>query len=255
MIMPSTIAAQLYTLRDYLKTPADIASTLKKVRKIGFEAVQCSALGPIDPKELADILKNEGLTCCVTHTSPDKLRDERQKVLDEHQLWGCKYTAIGGIHGKTTATDWKTAIREFADVDAKYEGTGLRLGYHNHSHEFIKYDGKTALQMLVDGLPKSVFFELDTYWITHGGGDPAAWIEKLTGRIPCVHLKDMGIVEGRVQQMREVGEGNLNWPGILSACKKAGVEWHIIEQDNCNGADPFECLQRSLKNLQAMGLH
>ena len=95
--------------------------------------------------------------------------------------------------------------------------------------------------------------EIDTYWITHGGGDPAAWIEKCAGRIPCVHLKDMGMAADGKQQMREIGEGNLNWPRFLESWKTAGVRWHIIEQDDCNGADPFECVERSLKNLQAMG--
>src|SRR6266496_4460 len=62
-VMASQIGAQLYTLRDYLKTPADIAKTLARVRKLGYEAVQVSGAGPIDPAELAKILKNEGLAC------------------------------------------------------------------------------------------------------------------------------------------------------------------------------------------------
>ncbi|HEX8341849.1 MAG TPA: sugar phosphate isomerase/epimerase [Tepidisphaeraceae bacterium] len=253
--MPSTIAAQLYTLREFLKTPADIAATLKKVKRLGFDAVQCSALGPIEAKELAGILHGEGLTCCVTHTSLDKLRDEPQKVIEEHALWGCRYTALGGLGWKEmTADKWQAAVSDFNAVAARYAGSGVSLGYHNHSHELVKYNGTTAMDMLFNGLSSDVWFEIDTYWITHGGGDPAAWIEKCAGRIPCVHLKDMGITAERVQQMREVGEGNLNWPGVLAACRKAGVEWHIIEQDNCNGADPFDCLKTSLENLRAMGV-
>jgi sugar phosphate isomerase/epimerase len=254
--MPSAIAAQLYTLRDFLKTPADIATTLKRVKKIGFDAVQCSALGPIDAKELAAILQGEGLACCATHQSMDKLRDEPQKVLEEHKLWGCKYTAIGGTGWNDMSCEkWEVATRDYAGVADKYKGTGLSLGYHNHSHELIKYGDRTAMDILLAGLSKDVWFEIDTYWITHGGGDPAAWIDRVAGRIPCVHLKDMGISAGNQQQMREVGEGNLNWPRILDACRKAGTEWYIIEQDNCNGADPFECLARSLKNLRAMGMN
>ena len=57
----SQIGAQLYTLRDYTKTPADIAKTLARVKKMGYDAVQASALGPIDSKELAKIMKDEGL--------------------------------------------------------------------------------------------------------------------------------------------------------------------------------------------------
>ncbi len=53
--------------------------------------------------------------------------------------------------------------------------------------------------------------------------------------------------------MAEVGEGNLNWPAILQACRAAGVEWYIIEQDICQ-RDPFESLAISLKNVRGMGL-
>ena len=65
----SQIACQLYTLREFTKTPADIASTLKQVKQIGYDAVQFSGIGKIDPKELAAILKGEGLACCATHVS------------------------------------------------------------------------------------------------------------------------------------------------------------------------------------------
>jgi sugar phosphate isomerase/epimerase len=246
------LAVQLYTLREFTKTPADIASTLARVKKIGYDAVQVSAIGKIDPAELAKILRDEGLTCCATHVSPDRLKAEPRKVIDEHRLWSCGYTAIGGYF--TEPYDWPGFIRDFNAVAAAFANSGLRIGYHNHSHELAKFNGATALSRLVDGLSNDVWFELDTYWLAHGGADPAAWIAKLPGRVPCVHLKDMGITPARRQFMAEVGEGNLNWPAIFDACKSAGVKWHIVEQDDCNGRDPFESLAISLRNLRAMGL-
>ena len=117
----------------------------------------------------------------------------------------------------------------------------------------VRYDGKQALQILIEKLDKSVWFEIDTYWITHGGGDPAQWIEKVKGRIPCVHLKDMAIKTDRTQYMAEVGVGNLNWPRIFEACKNAGVLWYLVEQDVCY-RDPFDSLETSLKNLKQMGV-
>lgn len=254
--MPSTaIAAQLYTLRDFLKTPPDIAASLKKVKKLGYDAVQLSALGKIDPKELAKILQGEGLAVAATHVSPERIKNETQQVIDEHRLWGCKYTAIGGFFPKDATTQtWRDFIADYNQSAARFKGSGIALGYHNHSHELVRYDGTTAMQMLVDGLSKDIWIEIDTYWITHGGGDPAAWIREVAGRIPCVHLKDMSITRERQQLMAEVGEGNLNWPAILKSCRDAGVQWYIIEQDNCNGRDPFESLGISLKNLKGMGI-
>ncbi len=253
--MPSSIGCQLYTLREFCKTPADIASTLRRVRQIGYEAVQVSGIGKIDPKEMAKILKDEGLICCATHVSKDRMRDETSAVIDEHQLWGCKLTAIGGFFPKEpTTADWTTFAREYNQISTRFAGSGLTIGYHNHSHELAHYDGRPAMDILLEQLDPSIWVEIDTYWITHGGGDPVQWINKAKGRIPAVHLKDMGIDAERKQFMAEIGAGNLNWAAILPACRAAGVKWYIVEQDNCNGRDPFESVKQSLESLRAMGL-
>jgi len=252
----SQLAAQLYTLRDFTKTPADIASTLKRVKKMGYDAVQASALGKIEPKELAAILQGEGLTCCATHVPFNRMKSETQAVIDEHKLWGCRYTAVGGFFPKNpTAADWHGFARDYSELARNFKGSGVEIGYHNHSHELARFDGgKTALQILLDELDKSVWWEIDTYWIAHGGADPIQWIKKVAGRMPCVHLKDMAITPERQQLMAEVGEGNLNWSGILQACREIGVQWYIVEQDICQ-RDPFESLEISLNNLKGMGLN
>jgi sugar phosphate isomerase/epimerase len=250
----SVIAAQSYTVREFTQNPADISKTLKRIRKIGYEAVQLSALGKIEAAELGKMLREEGLICCATHVSPERMANEPAAVLEEHRLWNCHYTAIGGFFPKNpTTADWLQFAQQYNATAKKYAGTDLTIGYHNHSHELTKFDGKRALDILLTKLDRSIWFEIDTYWITHGGGDPVAWIDKVSGRIPCLHLKDMGINSDRQQFMMEVGEGNLNWPAILKSAKSAGVKWYIVEQDTCY-RDPFESIEISLKNLQQMGL-
>jgi sugar phosphate isomerase/epimerase len=253
--MPTQLAVQMYTLRDFTKTRADIAATLKRVKKIGYGAVQLSALGPIDPKELDTILKGEGLSVAATHIGMERMRDQTQAVIDEHLLWGCSLTAIGGFWPKESwsADAWTQFISDYSAIARKFAGSGVSIGYHNHNHEFRKAGNRIALQRVFEESDKSVWMELDTYWITAGGGNPASWIERCKGRVPAVHFKDLGIKEGNAPFMMEVGEGNLDWPSILAACKTAGVKWHIVEQDVCY-RDPFESLEISLKNLKAMGL-
>ena len=75
----------------------------------------------------------------------------------------------------------------------------------------------------------------------------------LRGRSECVHLKDLSIVGGK-QRMAVLGEGNLNFPKIIAAAECAGAEHLLVEQDDCYGEDPFECLKRSYGYLRAMGL-
>lgn len=80
-----------------------------------------------------------------------------------------------------------------------------------------------------------------------------SWLRKLKDRMRIVHFKDMAIVEGK-QVYAEVGEGNLEWPEIIQACREAEVEWYLIEQDVCQ-RDPFESLKLSLDNLRELGLN
>ena len=248
------IAAQLFTLRDFTKTAKDFADTLKKCKEMGYDAVQISGIGPIPYPEISKILNDTGITCCATHIGYEKMRDEPGKVIEEHYLIGCKYAAIGGLPGSYRSGEGYAKFAKDASVVAKkLADGGLTFGYHNHSFELEKYGNRTGLQILYeDSDPKYFTAEIDTYWVQHGGGDPAAWIESLSGRIPLVHFKDMTMRDGN-QIMAEVGEGNLNWQRILDVCKKAGVEWYIVEQDTCE-RDPFESLAISLRNMKSWGL-
>jgi len=251
----SAIAAQLYTVRDFMKTPTDIAASLKKVRALGYEAVQLSGHGPIPDVELKKMVDDAGLTICATHTSYELIRDEPQAVIEQHKLFECKHVAIGGLPGEYRGAEGYTRFaKEASQAVKKLADAGFIFSYHNHSFELEKYGNRTGLQILYEESDPRLFnSEIDTYWVQHGGGDPAAWIRKLKGRAYIVHLKDMAI-KGNQQRFAEVGEGNLNWQAILEACKEAGTEWYIVEQDLCYERDPFESLGISLKNLKKMGL-
>jgi len=252
----SVLAAQLYTVRDFCRTAKDFAASMKKVRAAGYEAVQLSGHGEdITAKELKTILDGEGLKCCATHVSYEGMRDELDRTVEHHQTLDCQLAGIGGLPGEYhgSAEGFARFAKEASGVGQKLAEHGLTFIYHNHSFELEKFGDRTGLQILYeDSDPKYFQAELDTYWVQHGGGDSTAWIRKVSGRLPALHLKDM-TMQGHEQIMAEIGEGNLDWPAILEAAKKAGVEWYIVEQDTCQ-RDPFESLAISFRNLQAMGL-
>ncbi len=254
--MPTQLAAQLYTVRQFTQNPADFAVTLKKVREIGYEAVQLSGHGPIDTRELKTILDDLGLTVCATHTGFERMRDALPDVLEEHRILGCPNLAIGGLpasYRNEGGEGFRRFAQEASAVARQAAAAGFTWSYHNHSFELEKFNGKTALSILYTESDPGVFLaEIDTYWIQHGGADPAQWVEDLSGRQKLLHLKDM-VMRGREQLMAEIGEGNLNWPRILATAATAGVEWYIVEQDTCQ-RDPFESLAISYRNLKAMGL-
>lgn len=252
--MAVQIAAQLYTLREQLKTEADIAATLKKVRELGYEAVQVSGLGPIDPKELKRICDGEGLAVCATHESPKALTENTAAVAEKLALWNCRQTAYPYLAEAARSEEgYKQLAKDLTAAGKKLAAAGITLSYHNHGFEFERYGERIGLEILYEESdPKFLKAEIDTYWVQYGGGDPAAWCRRMKGRMPLVHLKDMTVVENK-PTFAEVGAGNLNWPAILDACREAGTRWYIVEQDLCRG-DPLDSLRLSLENLKKMGL-
>lgn len=251
------LAAQLYTVREFTQTAADFAASMRKIRDIGYTAVQISAIGPIPHQEVWDIVSDLGLTVCNTHIGMDRLLNDLENVVAQHELWQTRHVALGSMPGEYRDKG-ADGYKEFAaianQIGENLHAHGLTFSYHNHSFEFVRFGEKTGLDLIYDATdPRYVQAEIDTYWVQHGGGDPAAWIARCQDRMPVIHLKDMVIRNGE-QAMAEVGEGNLNWPAILAACQQANVEWYAIEQDICY-RDPFESLKISFENLKAMGYH
>ncbi len=247
------MAAQLYTIREFLKTPEAIEDSLSKVKQIGYDAVQVSGMGPIEPSALHDITSALDLSICATHISFDQLQNHLDDVISSHKLWECRYVGLGSMPDayRSSADGYAKFVEEFSAIGRRLTAAGLNLVYHNHNFEFEKFGGVPGMQILLDGAgPDTYSMEIDTYWVQAGGGNPTEWIAKANRRIKVVHLKDMAIV-GRNQVYAEIGEGNINWDSVLQACRDSGVEYYVIEQDTCT-RDPFESLAMSLRYLEKM---
>ncbi|BCS80235.1 sugar phosphate isomerase/epimerase family protein [Anaerocellum diazotrophicum] len=240
------IAAQLYTVREFLKTEEEICHSLKKISEIGFKAIQISGIGRINPKRLKEICDEFGLKICATHIPFERLKEEIETVISEHKIYECMHIAIPSAPSEYRSQEGAIAFAaECNEIGEKLKYEGITLSYHNHSFEFKKYNGKTWFELFIESSnPEYLMIEIDTYWVQFAGANPEKWIRSLEGRIPLVHLKDMGMIEDFKQGMFEVGFGNLDWDGIIASCNEAGVEWYIIEQDVCQRS-PFESLKMS----------
>ncbi|MFW5839710.1 MAG: sugar phosphate isomerase/epimerase family protein [Planctomycetota bacterium] len=256
--MALTVGAQLYTVREYTKTIEGVAETFRKIKDIGYQAVQISGFGPVDYKQVGKLAKETGLDVAATHVGWKRFREELDAVIEEHQCWECKHAAIGGLPADYhTEEGLKKFIDELAPISEKLAAAGLDFSYHNHNNEFKRYGdtGKTWLEMLYESAPADMLkAELDVYWVTAGGGSPATWIKKLGKRQPLVHFKDMTITPEREQHFAPVGKGNLDWPAIIDACRQVDAQYALVEQDNAYGADPFAELAASYRFLTESGL-
>lgn len=246
------IGAQFYTVREFCKTTEGIAESLKKVADIGYKTVQISGTCAFDAEWMKEELRKNGLKCVITHTKPERIVGETEKVIEEHKTFGCNRIGIGFYDVAKNGV--QAFIDYYKDAAKLIKENGLFLSYHNHDTEFMKIDGKLIIDHILDAFsPDEMGFTLDTYWVQSGGADPTWWLSKLKGRTPCIHFKDMSFVE-RERRMAVVGEGNMNFEGIIKAAIDNGVEYALVEQDNCYGEDPFDCLKRSYQYLKAQGL-
>ena len=241
------VAVQLYTLRDHLKTPAEIATTLKRVRQIGYQAVQLSGLGPIAENDLVQLCRDSGLTICATHDGSDEILNQPRQVCDRLQKLGTQITAYpypGGINFDTLASV-QEFCRRLNAAGQVLHSAGRILCYHNHQIEFRRLAGKPILEIIyAETDPRYLQGEPDTFWVQNGGGDPVDWCQRLTGRLPIIHLKDYTVLPDNKISFTEIGNGNLNWKRIIAAAEAAGCQWFAVEQDTCPG-DPFASIQQS----------
>jgi sugar phosphate isomerase/epimerase len=245
------IAAQLYTLRDYLKTPEEARETLKKVKEIGYLAAQISGFGPMPTEEIKKMMDEAGLVCAGTHENGLEILNHPEKVVETLNIMDTPYTAYPWPQDEKfeTAEQVQTLAKRLNAAGKVLHDAGKILTYHNHHIEFRKVEGKIVLESLYELTdPRYLQGEIDTHWVQRGGGNPVAWCQKLKGRLPLLHLKDYRINNKNEIEFAEIGYGNLDWKEILTAAADSGCEWYIIEQDICPGS-PFDSLKMSLDYL------
>ena len=247
------VGAQLYTLRDFCKNLNGFAEALKKAADIGYTTVQVSGTCTYDPQWLKGELDRNGLRCVLTHTPPDRILNQTKQVCEEHKAFGCNRIGLGfyDMGSRDPGNTCKQFYELFQPAAQTIRENGCYFMYHNHHFEFQWYEGKTILRWLAKKFaPEELGFILDTFWVQAGGANPAEYIREFSGRVPCIHLKDFAYD----RKIAVIGEGNINFDAVLMEAEKSGTEYLLVEQDDCYGEDPFDCLKRSYKNLCAMGL-
>ncbi len=261
--MASKISLQMYTLREHTGTMEALNNTVARLKDIGFENLQYSIPAHYDADEVAKIFKAHAMRNDSVYSPWAKLKENYDALLHQCELFDAKAIRIESIPREMSMT--KQGYIDFAhqlnDLGAAYKQHGIKILYHFHAFEFIKFDGEMAIEtFLKETDPEIVGLNPDTHWIHSGGRDICAFMEKYKDRYNFIHVKDFGITtmgdcwEARPIVFAPVGEGNLEWEPILALCKKNNVEIYAIEQDDCYGRDAFDCVKSSFDHLKKLGV-
>ena len=218
------LACQMWSVKEFWeKNPEKgFAEVFPKVRAMGYEGVQSMAFWKIDSGRLEALLKANGLALADMPVSFDHVEGKNiERTVAFCRRFEIDFVYIPWFEGKS-ADEWRDFCVRLNAAGKRLAPYGIKIGYHNHLHEFTKpLNGEYPADILK--ADRNVNLELDIGPVTESGNDAVKWVTDLSGRIPGMHAKPHGATAagaaGDVQ----------DWPKIISAARKAGVKWFVVE--------------------------
>lgn len=266
------VGLQLYSVREQMAE--DFEGTLKKVKEMGYDAVEFAGLFGRTANEVKALCEEIGLVPVSAHVAYAEIMQDPDKVLGTYAEIGCKFIVIPYLSEeyRPGSEKFEQVLEDFKMIGQKVKDLGMKLCYHNHDFEFVKINGEYGLDIIFKTVPADLLeTELDTCWVNVGGENPAEYVKKYAGRTTILHLKDfvghktdnmyalIGIDDDKKSETssafeyRPVGYGLQNFPEILSAAEESGTEWVIVEQDEPSmGKSRMELAQMSIEYLKSL---
>lgn len=244
------IGFQLYSARNY-----PLSDVLRKVSALGYKQAEGYGSLYTDPKALRAELDANGLTMPTAHISLGDLEDTA-KTLKLAETLGIKVVVCPWLapdQRPTSADGWKKFGDKLQKIGKPFQDAGLGFGYHNHDFEFATYDGRYAMDLLLEAAP-AVNVEADVAWIVRGKADPAPWLEKNGDRIVAVHVKDIAPAGENASEdgWADAGHGVVPWKTLWPIVRnKTKAAYFIAEHDNPSDIDRFA--SRSIAFIKSLG--
>src|ERR1019366_3731812 len=240
------VGLQLYSVRDQCKN--DLPGTVAAVTKIGYRGVEFAGYHGRSAKELRQLLDDNGLVACGTHTPYESvLADKLKETVEFNRTIGNRFLIVPWMNETQSKQEWLDRAKLFNDIADKIKADGMWVGYHAHAHDFKQIDGVSAWDLFFGNTKPEVIMQLDTSNCCEGGADPVAVLKKYPGRARTIHIKANG---GGPEAV--IGEDKVNWKAVFAFCEGKGkTQWYVVEHES--GKDPLDAVKRSYEALRTMG--
>ncbi len=216
---------QMYSVRDAAEK--DLLDTLEKVAALGYHYAEFAGFFGYSAEAVRDKLLECGMEVSSTHTGMPELADDViGETIRYHKTLGNRLIVLpwADLDNQQKLDDFVTQTEK---VQARLADEGIRLGYHNHAHEFKpNADGSCIWEQLEERTRLDL--EIDTYWAFVGGRDPLEMMERLKERVRIIHIKD-GLVDG---SGRPLGMGEAPAAAVYRKAVELGDRL-IVESETC----------------------
>ncbi len=256
------LGLQLYSVRASFSQ--DPFATMDMVAGYGIKEVETAGTAGMTPQVFRAELEKRGLRITSSHVQYNALRDDLAKVVAEVKALGAAYAVVPWIphEGQFDHAAAEKASADFIRWAEAFAKEGIVFAYHPHGYEFgggKMGDDSPFDRMAKATAGKNVLFEMDVFWVVHGGADPFALLEKYKGRWMGFHVKDIrkgapiGKTDGRApaEDKVVVGTGQIDWPKLITAARAQGVKHFYIEDES---PDPLRNIPLSLAYLRTLKL-
>ena len=234
------VALGMYTVHK--SSARDLTGTLCKLKEIGYEGIEFYG-EPADfpPEQVCRALEASGLELTSWHIEwrnlqPDTIEDSIQyfrKVGLRRVIIPCLGGQWNVAHSAAEECEqvWLDYLPRIEQIRVRLKAEGIRLGYHNHEHEFaLRYSGRTVFDLLYGNFNEDMIMEFDSGNCIEGGGDPVQVMKEYPARRKLIHLKPWGPETGFEVTLGDKGDVN-DYPGLITAAGET-CEWLIVESED-----------------------
>lgn len=243
------VGVQVYSVRR--EAEKDLAGTLAKIAQMGYEGVEFAGYYGHSAKAVRQMLDDNGIVCCGTHTGMDTLSDQNlAATIEYNQILGNKYLIVPWLNPRSDnpREAWLQYAERFNALAEKVRPHGMMVGYHDHAHDHAPLGDTTPWDILFSNTVKDVVMQIDTGNTMSGGADPLSYLRKYPGRAITVHLKEYSATNKNAM----IGEGDVNWAEFLRLTRTiGGTRWYIIEEEK-DIVPPLEGIEISLRNFERL---
>ncbi|HEX2099726.1 MAG TPA: sugar phosphate isomerase/epimerase [Candidatus Synoicihabitans sp.] len=259
--MSEQLGLQLWSLRGaFIKNPSE---ALDLAKSYGITEVETAGTARMSPEQFRVELDQRGLKAVSSHMSYERLQNDLDGALAEAQALGAKWVIIPILPNRDSF-DHERAMETAANFNRwgkAFRAAGIGFGYHPHGFEFGpgKTAGKTLFEEMVEATnADDVHYEMDVFWVVHGGADPVRLLRQYAGRWVALHIKDMrkGVKTGSnvgsapAEDNVAVGAGQIDWPSVLRTAREVGVQYFFIEDETVDATANIPASLQYLRGLK-----